>query len=174
MHNCLRTHLLHRFKIQEIQYRSTEDIFGDPQVQKIWNQRDALHHQSISTINKIISPVSQGLEITQFHDDIDNPDDILRKQKTRTALQRLIQFLTVCCEECKELVPGWKIDNTENGKRVVADLEFSDPGRFYGNHFDHFMPHPEDDKHIAPGKLCKYIAKRAKNQLCITGTKCAG
>jgi len=168
------TYLLHHFEIQEIQYRSTEDIFNDPQVQKIWNQRDTVHKQSNSTIDKIISPVSGGMKITQFHDGLDNPDPRSRRGTTRTALQRLIMFLTVCCEECKELVPGWKIDDTENGKQVVVDLEFSDPDRFYGNHFDHFKSHPENDKYMIPSSLSDVDAKRAKNQLCITGTKCMG
>jgi hypothetical protein len=91
--------------------------------------------------------------------------------------------MTVCCESCLDLVPGWKIvDN-----KVVVDKDFADPKRWFGNHFDHKQTKPKDgeayvkpsppgDIYIRPSMLknSKYDSKRAENQLRITGTKCWG
>ena len=143
---------------------------------------DNTNINNIADINNIISPISKGLKLSQFI--TLPPGRNAKHQLKRSGLLNLLQFNTVCCEDCLELVPGWKIDDN----KVVADNDFADPKRGYGHHFDHVQtmpkegepyvkPSPPGDRYISPSQLChrpQCDSERAENQLRITGTKCFG
>ena len=161
---------------------SVNDNFDNPDFVQVWKEvYDDSNMKNVDVINKTISPISEGLKIEQLVTVTASRSGCVTQQKKRAGLLNLLQFRTVCCESCLELVPGWKIvDN-----KVVVDKDFADPKRFYGNQFDHKQtepkegeayekPSPPDDVYIKPSKLMYCDSERAENQLRITGTKCYG
>ena len=156
-------------------YKSAEQVFANPEFASVWEKRDEARLGLVPTLDELstlIRPASGGLRIEQFNDDL---REGLDRDRIGTAFTRLYKFQQVCCKDCGKLVPGWKWDTDKEGKLTGAsvDINFKDPGRFYGTELNHTSL-PEGEDYILPARLNGHNKDRAKRHLLCMDGLCTG